>query len=333
MPTMRDVAEQAGVSLTTVSHVINRTRFVSLDVTERVMSAMDQLNYRPNELARSLRRGHTRTLGLILPDSANPYFAEIGHAIEVAAYESGYNVILCNTHGVEQKESHYINVLRNKQVDGIIFVATGDKTNSISQTLGDDFPVLLVDRELVGVSTDVIIVNNYQGGYLATQHLLNLGHTKIACISGPSRIRPSSERISGYTQALEQAGVNVNPDYFRMGDFHPNSGYQAALELLNLADPPTAIFACNDLMAIGVIRAGMEMGRKVPDDLALVGFDNIELAAYTIPPLTTISQPIEEMGEIATQLLIRRIHEDMSEPRRELLPVELVVRGSCGAKQ
>jgi LacI family transcriptional regulator len=333
MPTMRDVAEQAGVSLTTVSHVINRTRFVSLDVTERVMSAMDQLNYRPNELARSLRRGHTRTLGLILPDSANPYFAEIGHAIEVAAYESGYNVILCNTHGVEQKESHYINVLRNKQVDGIIFVATGDKTNSISQTLGDDFPVLLVDRELVGVSTDVIIVNNYQGGYLATQHLLNLGHTKIACISGPSRIRPSSERISGYTQALEQAGVNVNPDYFRMGDFHPNSGYQAALELLNLADPPTAIFACNDLMAIGVIRAGMEMGRKVPDDLALVGFDNIELAAYTIPPLTTISQPIEEMGEIATQLLIRRIHEDMSEPRRELLPVELVVRGSCGAKR
>jgi LacI family transcriptional regulator len=333
MPTMRDVAEQAGVSLTTVSHVINRTRFVSLDVTERVMSAMDQLNYRPNELARSLRRGHTRTLGLILPDSANPYFAEIGHAIEVAAYESGYNVILCNTHGVEQKESHYINVLRNKQVDGIIFVATGDKTNSISQTLGDDFPVLLVDRELVGVSTDVIIVNNYQGGYLATQHLLNLGHTKIACISGPSRIRPSSERISGYTQALEQAGVNVNPDYFRMGDFHPNSGYQAALELLNLADPPTAIFACNDLMAIGVIRAGMEMGRKVPDDLALVGFDNIELAAYTIPPLTTISQPIEEMGEIATQLLIKRIHEDKSEPRRELLPVELVVRGSCGAKQ
>jgi len=330
---MRDVAEQAGVSLTTVSHVINRTRFVSSDVTERVMSAMDQLNYRPNELARSLRRGHTRTLGLILPDSANPYFAEIGHAIEVAAYESGYNVILCNTHGVEQKESHYINVLRDKQVDGIIFVATGDKTNSISQTLGEDFPVLLVDRELAGVSTDVIIVDNYQGGYLATQHLVNLGHTKNACISGPSRIRPSSERISGYIQALEQSGINVNPDYFRMGDFHPNSGYQAALELLNLADPPTAIFACNDLMAIGVIRAGMEMGRKIPDDLALVGFDNIELAAYTIPPLTTISQPIQEMGEIATQLLIKRINEDKSEPRRELLPVELVVRGSCGAKQ
>lgn len=331
MPTMRDVAEKAGVSLTTVSHVINHTRFVSDDVTERVHNAMEELNYRPNELARSLRRGQTNTLGLILPDSANPYFAEIGHAIEATSSSLGYNVILCNTHGAEDKEQHYINVLRNKQVDGILFVATGDKTNSISETLGENFPILLVDRELVGVRTDVIIVDNHQGGLLATRHLLELGHRRIACISGPSRLRPSSERISGYTQALEEAGLAFDPELFRMGDFHPSSGYQATLALLAVADPPTAVFTCNDLMAIGVIRAASELGRRVPDDLALVGFDDIELASYTIPPLTTISQPIDRMGDLAARTLIQRIEEDgLQAPTRQLLPVELVVRGSCG---
>lgn len=334
MPTMRDVAEKAGVSLTTVSHVINRTRFVSNDVTQRVHIAMEELNYQPNELARSLRRGQTNTLGLILPDSANPYFAEIGHAIEATSSTLGYNVILCNTHGAEDKEEHYINVLRNKQVDGIIFVAAGDQAGSISESLGNSIPVLLVDRELVGVNTDVIIVDNHQGGLLATRHLLELGHRRIACISGPSTVRPSAERINGYTQALEEAGLGFEPQLFQIGNFHPNSGYQAALELLQIPDPPTAVFACNDLMAIGVIRAASELGRRVPDDLALVGFDDIELAAYTIPPLTTISQPIDLMGEIAAKKLIERIEEDgLQEPTRQLLPVELVVRGSSGAKR
>jgi LacI family transcriptional regulator len=331
MPTMRDVAEKAGVSLTTVSHVINRTRFVSDDVTGRVQSAMEELNYRPNELARSLRRGQTNTLGLILPDSANPYFAEIGHAIEATSSSLGYNVILCNTHGAEDREEHYINVLRNKQVDGILFVATGDQANSISETLGENFPILLVDRELVGVRTDVITVDNHRGGLLATRHLLELGHRRIACISGPSRLRPSAERIHGYTQALEEAGLSFDPELLRTGDFHPNSGYQAALELLRLDDPPTAIFTCNDLMAIGVIRAASEQGRPVPDDLALVAFDDIELASYTIPPLTTISQPIDAMGETAARMLIERIeHDGLHTPSRLQLPVELVVRGSSG---
>lgn len=334
MTTMRDVAERAGVSLTTVSHVINRTRFVSDDVTTRVQQAMEDLNYRPNELARSLRRGQTKTLGLILPDSANPYFAEIGHAIEATSSTLGYNVILCNTHGAEDQEEHYINVLRNKQVDGIIFVATGDKASSISDTLGENFPILLVDRELVGVHTDVIIVDNHQGGLLATRHLLELGHRRVACISGPSTVRPSAERISGYIQALEEYGLAFDSNLFRTGDFHPNSGYLAALDLLQQPDPPTAIFTCNDLMAIGVIRAASETGCSIPADLALVGFDNIELAEYTIPPLTTISQPIEWMGEIAAKKLIQRIEEeDSMEPTRQLLPVELVVRGSSGAKK
>lgn len=332
MTTMRDVAERAGVSLTTVSHVINRTRFVSDDVTTRVQQAMEDLNYRPNELARSLRRGQTKTLGLILPDSANPYFAEIGHAIEATSSTLGYNVILCNTHGAEDQEEHYINVLRNKQVDGIIFVATGDKASSISDTLGENFPILLVDRELVGVHTDVIIVDNHQGGLLATRHLLELGHRRVACISGPSTVRPSAERISGYIQALEEYDLAFDSNLFRTGDFHPNSGYLAALDLLQQPDPPTAIFTCNDLMAIGVIRAASETGCSIPADLALVGFDNIELAEYTIPPLTTISQPIEWMGEIAAKKLIQRIEEeDSMEPTRQLLPVELVVRGSSGA--
>ncbi|GAB4473211.1 MAG: substrate-binding domain-containing protein [Anaerolineae bacterium] len=333
MATMRDVAKRAGVSLTTVSHVINETRYVSESVKQRVFAAMEELDYRPNELARSLRRGQTNTIGLVLPDSANPYFAEIGRAIEALAFEAGYSVILGNTYGEIDKEDVYVEVLRTKQVDGIIFVAAGDRTTSVRSLLERHFPFVLVDRDLGGVSADVVMVDNHQGGLVVTRHLIGLGHRRIGIVTGPSILTPSADRINGYCKALEEAGIPCEEELLVAGDFRPNSGYHAALHLLDLSHPPTAIFACNDMMAIGVLRAAAERGCRVPDDLAVVGFDNIELAQYTIPALTTFGQPIEDIAQVAVSLLSERIDRPEETPRRVILPGELVIRGSCGAQR
>lgn len=328
MATIRDVARRAGVSPTTVSHVINQTRFVSDGVRARVLQAMYELGYRHNVLARSLRRGQTLTIGLILPDSANPFFAEIGRSIEAAAFGLGYSVMLCNTEADLGKELRYVDVLDQKQVDGIIFVASGDRSDSLGALLHRRLPVVVVDRELPDVDVDTVLADNPLGGYLATKHLTDLGHRRIACITGPSNLTPSAQRVTGYQTALAEAGLPVDEGLIVHGDFHPMSGRAAALALLDRAEPPTAIFACNDLMAMGVLRAAAEMNRRVPRDLALVGYDDIELASYTNPPLTVVAQPKVEMGRTAVRLLTLRIADKSRPVTRETLPTCLVLRES-----
>ena len=332
MATIKQVAASSGVSSATVSHVLNGTRFVSDAVTEQVQKAMKELNYRPNALARSLRSGHTHTLGLILPDSANQYFAEVGHSIEIAAFEAGYSVILCNTENDFEKETFYMDVLTKKQIDGIVFVAMGERSDSLIKLAEMEIPTVVMDRDFPELEMDVVLSDNLQGGYVATQHLISLGHNRIGCIAGPAGINPSSRRVSGYIQALQAAHLAVEPDLIVNGDFHPESGWEIGRAMLSKSIPPTAIFACNDLMAIGVLRAASELGFQVPDDLALVGFDDIELAAYTNPSLTTIKQPKGEMGVSTLDLLLSRIKDKKTAPRRVVLPVILVTRGSCGAQ-
>jgi LacI family transcriptional regulator len=329
-PTIREVAERANVSVTTVSHVINETRFVSDALRERVHRAMDELGYQPNVLARSLRRGRTHTLGLILPDSANPFFAEIGRSIEDCAFEQGYSLILCNTEGNLDRERIYIQLLSRRQVDGIIIVAAGDRANSLDSSLEVKLPLVLVDRNLPGVHIDAVLIDNREGGYSATRHLIDHGHRRIGCITGPTYLTPSAERVAGYSDALVEAGLQCDEELLQPGDFHPESGRLAAREFLNLAQPPTAIFTCNDLMAIGALRAAEERGLRVPDDLAVVGFDDIELATYTAPPLSTIAQPKKELGELAIRLLLDRILKKPSSPRYEVLRPKLIIRQSCG---
>jgi LacI family transcriptional regulator len=328
MTTIREVAEKAGASVTTVSHVINHTRFVSDGVRQRVLAAMEELNYRPNALARSLRKGKTYTLGLILPDSSNPFFAEVGNSIEDAAFKLGYNLILCNTEGDPQKERLYVDVLFKKQVDGIIFMAAGDQIGSLNFLRSQQMPVVLVDRDLPNVNADAILTDNQQGGYLATRYLIDLGHLRIACITGPSNLTPSAERLTGYRRALEEAGLPFEAALVLRGDYHPASGLQAATALLALPAPPTAVFACNDLMALGVLRAAAKAGRRVPDDLAVVGFDDIELACFTNPPLTTIAQSKAEIGTQAANLLAERIEAKTGPTRRLIVPTQLVIRES-----
>lgn len=330
-PTQYDVAKRAGVSQATVSIIINNSSTISIpdETRKRVLDIVEEIGYHPNALARSLRSGETHTIGLILPDSSNPYFAEMGHVIESEAFERGYSIVLCNTENDQNKERLYTEVLERKQVDGMIFVAAGDQTGSLKALIQKKMLVILVDRDFPNLNVDAVISDNYLGGHLATQYLVQLKHKRIACITGPSNINSSAKRVTGYQAALTESGIKLDQNLIVRGDFHPESGRLAALNLLKLPNRPTAIFACNDLMAVGVLRAAAELGLRVPEDLAVIGYDDIELASYTNPPLTTIKQPKLEIGRTVMEILVNRIKNKQSTRFFSSLPVSLVVRGSC----
>jgi len=332
MPTIKDIAALAKVSSATVSHVINKTRYVSDEVIERVNQAMDELGYTPNYLARSLRQGKTNTIGLLMPDSSNPYFAELGLAIEKAAFKLNYNVILCNTESKQEKELLYIDVLSQKQVDGIIFVSTGNNLESIEYMISKKIVFVMIDRELsVYQEFDfpLVLTDQFAGGQMAAEHILSLGHKRIACVTGPSFLTPSSQREKGFRQALQDAGVPVIEELIVKGDFLPESGYRAIHGFMSCKEPPTAVFACNDLMAFGVIRGANEAGLSIPDDLSVVGYDNIHLAAYASPSLTTVSLPNDDIAESAMHLLIAAFKKELTE-NKICLQASLVSRESSG---
>ncbi len=289
---------------------------------------MDALNYRPNALARSLRQGKTNTIGLVLPDSANPFFAEISRGIEDEAFKKGYSVFLCNTELDTQRELFYVDVLSKKQVDGIIFVAAGDQADSLDFLLRRNMPVVMIDRDVPNVEVDAVLTDHQLGGFLATHHLLELGHKRIACIAGPSSITPSAERITGYRKALGEAGIAYDENLVIRGDYHAQSGLEITHSILKMNPRPTAIFALNDLMALGALRAAAEANCSVPGDLAIVGYDDLEIAHFTNPPLTTIAQPKKEIGAQAVNLLIDRMSRKSRPPSRIVLPPQLVVRRS-----
>lgn len=328
MTTIREVAESAGVSYATVSHVINNTRLVSPETRERVLAAMDALDYRPNALARSLRQGKTNTIGLVLPDSANPFFAEISRSIEAEAFKKGYSVVLCNTESDTKRELFYVDLLSKKQVDGIVFVAAGEQADSLDFLLGRNMPVVMIDRNVPDVEVDAVLTDHQLGGLLATRHLLELGHTRIACIAGPSSITPGAERIIGYRTALEQAGIPFDENLILRGDYHAQSGMEITKSILKMNPRPTAIFALNDLMALGALCAATEAGFSIPRDVAVVGYDNLEIARFTNPPLTTIAQPKKEIGTQAVNLLVDRMSRKSRSPSRLVLEPELIVRRS-----
>lgn len=331
MTSIRDVAKSAGVSVSTVSHVINKTRFVSEETQTKVLDAMKELNYKPNRLASSLRRKdkRTHTLGLLIPDSTNPFFAEVLRGVEDACFDAGYSVFLCNSDDDPQKELNYIEVLLGKQIDGIILVSAGIHNDAIALLATNDIPSVLVDREVSGSIIDSVLVDNEEGGCQATEYLIKLGHTRIGCIAGPSLITPSAARVQGYRKALSKYNLVQDDALVIAGDFRAQSGFKATKELLDLEEPPTAIFACNDMMAVGVLHAIDEAGLSVPEDISIVGFDDIPLASFTPPPLTTISQPSQEMGLRAARMVIERIEDTNLPARSETLSTTLIPRKSC----
>lgn len=329
---MKDVAERASVSVTTVSHVLNKTRYVDRKLVRRVEDAFRSLGYQPNALARGLRRQETRMLGMVVPDNRNLYFAELARSVEDACFELGYNVILCNSDEDPAKESAYLSLLAEKRVDGIVFVASGTDRSGVQSLLQHKIPVVALDRELKGMNCDSIIVDNRDGGRQATLHLISGNHRRIGCISGPKNLASAKERLQGYRDALTEARLPVEPALIQMGNFHIEGGYTAVQALLKLPNRVTAIFAANDLMAIGALRGIAARGLRVPEDVAVVGFDDIALAMYTEPPLTTVKQPIREIGKLATELIMARVNGERKEPQSRRLKTSLVVRESCGIK-
>jgi LacI family transcriptional regulator len=328
MVTIKDVAKHANVSIATVSHVINDTRFVADETKNKVLSSMEELNYKPNAVARSLRKKESLIIGMVLPDNTNPYFAEMAWSIELASRNQGYSVILCNSDGDIKKEKFYINLLIEKQVDGVILVSAGESTENFLLLRESKIPTVMVDRDSPNVNTDSVQIDNAACGEMATTHLIELGHERIACITGPREVTPSFDRLTGYKNAIKSHGSALSEAYIIRGDFKPHGGYLAAKKLMKLEHPPTAIFACNDLMAYGVIHAIAEAGFNVPQDFSLVGFDDIYLSTYINPPLTTIRQPRLEMGKEAVSTLITRIKNDVNYSRSVVLSAELIVRSS-----
>jgi LacI family transcriptional regulator len=326
---MRDVAERAGVSATTVSHVINGTRPVSEELRTRVLAAMDALDYRPNLLARSLRRGQAYLVGMIIPDVSNPYFAEVARGVEDTVCVQDYSVILCNTDNDPRRERLYATALTRNQVGGMLLASVDVSADDYRVLRAQRIPLVMINRDAPGEAVDQVLTNSVRGGYLATRHLVELGHRRIACITGPSQTTPSAERVTGYRQALREEGIEGNGRLVLRGDFQYGGGYRLARQLLTSSDPPTAVFAVSDMMALGVLCAAQEMGLKVPADLSVVGYDDIQLASFTSPPLTTVFQPKYETGVLAATLLLERMRDRELPPRRRVLDVRLESRQSC----
>lgn len=340
MATMKDVAKRAGVSMTTVSHVINQTRYVSDELTARVKQAMQELNYYPNTLASSLRSGKTKIIGLVIPDISNQFFAEISRRIEDNGYEYGYSVILCNTDDDITKEKRYIDVLIAKQVDGIVFISAGGESNNLEKTLDSHIPIVVVDRDMENIAADIVLVDNAVGGYTAARHLIQLGHRRIACITGQSPVTPSAQRVQGYKRALQETGIPIDEKLIVSGDFRYESGHQAMVKLLSLEPLPTGVFACNDMMAIGAVQAVNDHGLRIPEDISMIGFDNIPFSQTTYPTLTTIAQPFDAMAKLIVDLLIEKIKlqsqrkgANVVTPKyqRVVMETTLIERDSCRA--
>lgn len=330
--TIKEVAETAGVSIATVSHVINNTRHVEATTRQSVERAMQDLGYQPNSLARSLRIGETKTIGLVVPDVYNLFFADISRRIEDLGYANGYSVILCNSDNNLAKQHNYVNMLITKQIDGVIFISAGESTEDLQKLVNSRIPIVVADRVVPLSLADVVLLDNEKGGYEATKHLLALGHEKIACITGPSDVSPSMQRASGYRRALKEAGIELPAEYVVPGDFTVIGGGESMARLMKLGDPPTAVFVSNDMMAIGAVTAARKLGLRVPEDVSIIGFDDIELARAFNPALTTMAQPMQEMADIATSRLIAKMNsgEEGWENEQFTLNANLTVRESTG---
>lgn len=305
MVTIRDVARHAGVSVTTVSRVLNNSQHpINPETRERVLAAIKELRFYPNAMARSLQLNETRTIGLILPDVANPYYPGIVRGVEDVAHENGYTVILCNTDRSQERTKIYLRVLREKRVDGVIFTGGGAVEDADREHFFDQETVATV---LIGrhrANLPAVQVDNVQAAREAVEHLLRLGHRRIATVTGPSVSTTARDRQEGYRLALASYGMEVDPGLVVEGDFDFQSGYQAVAKLpLSGSRMISAIFAHNDLMAIGAIKALQERGLRIPADVAVVGFDNIPLASFITPTLSTVAVPVYDLGVTAMGIL------------------------------
>jgi len=331
MTTLRDVARRARVSIATASRVLGGYGYASQRARERVLRAARALDYTPNAVARGMVKRRTHTIGVIVSDNANPFFAMVVRGVEDVLRGHGYAVMLCNTDEDPAKEDVYLRLLREKQVDGLLLAPSGLPTPNLRLWLRAGLPLVLVDRRLAGVHADAALVDNKEGARSAVQHLIALGHRRIGMIGGPQQVFTGQERLTGYYEALRDAGIKPDSALVRLGDFKQHSGHRLAQEFIRMRPRPTALFVANNLMTIGAVMALKEMGVAIPGEMAVVGFDDMEWASILTPRLTAVAQPAHMLGTSAAQLFLQRL-EHPDRPQQEIiLKTRLVIRESCGA--
>jgi LacI family transcriptional regulator len=323
MATIKDVARLAGVSTSTVSYVLNNNKSLKAETKERVLEAVRQLGYRPNLIARSLKTRKTSTIGIIIPDIANTFFTEIIRGIEDISEQHNHSVILCNTYENSQKEERYLNLLLNRDIDGLIFVGTGKNPRILSDIQG--IPLVVVDRR-IGDSYPSVMVDNEKGGYLAASYLLEKDKKEILFLSGPLSINTYFERLSGYLRAVKEAGLNRNELLIHECEVSYDGGQTVMKNILDHHVDFGSIFASNDLIALGAFNTLIKNGFSIPDDVLLVGFDDIPTAHIVTPGLTTIRQPTYEIGTKSAKLLYKQLLQGSKEIEHIVLEPELIIR-------
>lgn len=330
MATIKDVAKLAGVSTTTVSHVINKTRFVAEETTKAVWNAVAELNYSPSAVARSLKVNTTKSIGMIITTSEAPYFAEIVLAVEEYCYQKGYSLFLCNTKNDPEKIQNHLDMLVKKRVDGILVMCSEYTQNSLELFNGTKVPMVVMDWGPNDNQNDRIIDHGFEGGYMATRHLIDNGHRDIAIIAGDLFKTISKARFDGYVKAMTEAGLLIRDEWITENDFEPEAGYESMNQILRQAKLPTAVVCACDTVALGAISAITEKGLHVPQDISVIGYDNIHNSRFYAPPLTTIHQSKARLGRAALDILLERISNEGKphEPKMLEFYPELVIRQS-----
>lgn len=332
MMKMRDVAKRANVSPATVSRVLRQPDLVSKETKEKVMRVINELNYKPHMIASQFRTRETKTILVVVPDITRPFFSEVLRGIEHTALQNGYQVILGDTENQVEREREYIELLYRKQADGAVLLTARMDRDSLEE-LSSQFPIVLACEYMDGLDIPTVSIDNISSARKITEHLINVGHRKIAHICGPMDIILSRDRLRGYKQAMMGHDLLIDPSWVQEGDDGLDSGYNQMVKLLALEDRPTAVFVFNDEMALGSIKAVKDHGLRVPEDIAIVGFDNLRMASLFTPYMTTIDQPKYEIGQKATDLLLTLLKGGSIDRKKFVMKDELIIRESCGFYQ
>ncbi|AEC17541.1 substrate-binding domain-containing protein [Gallibacterium anatis] len=327
MATMKDIARIAKVSTSTVSHVINNTRYVSDEIREKIMKVVNELNYTPSAVARSLKVKETKTLGMLVTATSNPFFAEVVSGVEQYCNQHHYNLIISSIDGNEQRLQQNIQTLIQKQVDGLLLMYS-DTRHAMVEQLNLNLPIVVMDWWPTELNADKIYENSEFGAYLATKTLIEQGHKNIAIITGKLDKSLAHNRLLGYQKALQDAHLPINPDWIIESHFDFEGGVEGMKKLLQITPRPTAVFACSDTIAVGVYQVAWQQGLRIPQDISVIGYDNIMLAQYLTPPLTTIHQPKAELGKLAVETLLERIKSPDLEYKTTMLQPQLIWRAS-----
>ncbi|OBZ17846.1 LacI family DNA-binding transcriptional regulator [Bacillus sp. FJAT-26390] len=329
--TIYDVAKEAGVSIATVSNAINGKGKVSSKKRDEIFKVMERLQYQPSVIASALMGKKTYTIGLLIPDVSNPFFSEIARSVEDLAHSEGYSVIVCSTDNKDDRVEKYIRLLEQKSVDGILIGTGVENADILKQLAEKSLPIVMIAREAVAMPVHSVLTDDFKGGSIAAEHLLGCGHRSMAVLSENFKVTSSFERVRGFRFALFEAGIALDDASIISCNSSIKDGKRAAAALIRGENRPSAIFCCNDLLAIGALQAAKEAGVRVPEQLSIIGFDDTILSTVTNPALTTIAQPMDQMVKLAFDLLIRSVENTDEIKQRIVMQPELIVRESTGS--